>query len=78
MRWPGLQESYGKALRESPVFASSSDLGKKTGGSAEGVKSDDLARPGDRRWDELHKRVIEHVSPLVVSLQSFRYNYSRY
>ncbi|RIB22313.1 hypothetical protein C2G38_2243367 [Gigaspora rosea] len=41
MRWPRIQELYGTALRQTPVFA----LGDEA---------------GEKRWQELHKRVIEH------------------
>lgn len=63
MRWPGIESMYGPVLRESPIFAPSSTLGRKTGSKAEGKKAEDLDRPGETRWEELHKRVVEHVSP---------------
>jgi 26S proteasome regulatory subunit N5 len=37
-------------------------LGKKTGSKAEGKKAEELDNPGEQRWEELHKRVVEHVS----------------
>jgi 26S proteasome regulatory subunit N5 len=52
MRWPGIEGLYGPTLRQSYVFRSA--LTKK----ADGKEVDD----GERRWEELHKRVIEHVS----------------
>jgi 26S proteasome regulatory subunit N5 len=64
MRWPGIESLYGQTLRQSPVFASETTLGKKTGSKAEGKKEDEIQRPGDYRWEELHKRVVEHVRPL--------------
>lgn len=62
MRWPGIESLYGQTLRQSPVFASETTLGKKTGSKAEGKKAEEIERPGDYRWEELHKRVVEHVS----------------
>lgn len=62
MRWPGIESLYGPTLRQSPVFAPGSTLGKKTGARAEEKKPEELANPGEARWEELHKRVIEHVS----------------
>ncbi|KAG9301563.1 hypothetical protein G9A89_003198 [Geosiphon pyriformis] len=41
MRWPRIQELYGTALRQTPVFTANDEAGEK-------------------RWQELHKRVIEH------------------
>lgn len=41
MRWPKVEEVYGKELRQSDVFSSK-------------------VENGDRRWDDLRKRVIEH------------------
>jgi len=61
MRWQGITSLYGERLRQSPLFASDSTLGKKTGSKAEGRKADDIARPGEARWEDLHKRVVEHV-----------------
>ena len=62
MRWPGIESLYGPTLRQSPVFATDSVLGKRTGAHAEGKPADEVSRPGDARWAQLHKRVIEHVS----------------
>ena len=62
MRWPGIESVYGQTLRQSPVFASESLLGQKTGSKAEGKKAEEIERPGEARWEELHKRVVEHVS----------------
>jgi 26S proteasome regulatory subunit N5 len=62
MRWPGIESLYGPTIRQSPIFAPSSTLGKKTGSKAEDKKSEELENPGEHRWEELHKRVIEHVS----------------
>jgi len=62
MRWPGIEEIYGPALRQSLVFSPNSTLGLKTGAGAEGKDPSEIGQPGDIRWEELHKRVIEHVS----------------
>nr|XP_019004200.1 26S proteasome regulatory subunit N5 [Kwoniella mangroviensis CBS 8507]OCF67661.1 26S proteasome regulatory subunit N5 [Kwoniella mangroviensis CBS 8507] len=60
MRWSGIEQLYGPTLRQSPIFASGSTLGKKTGIKAEGKKSEEIDNPGQVRWEELHKRVTEH------------------
>lgn len=57
MRWPSIGQLYGPALRQSPVFAPDSTLGLKTGPTSE-TKTDD--KPGESRWEALHKRVVEH------------------
>jgi 26S proteasome regulatory subunit N5 len=62
MRGPGIESLYGPTIRQSPIFAPSSVLGKKTGSKAEGKKAEELDNPGEQRWEELHKRVVEHVS----------------
>ncbi len=49
MRWPGIESLYGPTLRQSTVFAS----------APQGEKGEDA---GKKRWEALHKRVIEHVS----------------
>jgi 26S proteasome regulatory subunit N5 len=61
MRWPGIESLYGPSLRQSPIFASGSQLGKKTGVRAEGKKAEEIDNPGELRWEALHKRVVEHV-----------------
>lgn len=65
MRWPGIEELYGPTLRKSPVFQHNSTFGKKTGSRAEGKKAEELDQPGEWRWEQLHKRVIEHVRCLA-------------
>lgn len=62
MRWPGIEQLYGPALRKTPVFAPDSTLGKKTGQSLQTQKAgtDPNQSPGDARWKQLHMRVIEH------------------
>jgi len=62
MRWPGIESLYGPTLRQTPVFASESTLGVKTSSRTEEIKPEDSTRPGDARWEDLHKRVVEHVS----------------
>ncbi|KAJ9092508.1 hypothetical protein QFC19_008721 [Naganishia cerealis] len=54
MRWPGVESLYGPILRESDVFAPSS--------GAAGVED-----AGSKRWDNLHKRVIEHNIRVIAS-----------
>ena len=66
MRWPGIEALYGSTLRQSPVFAVESKLGVKTGSKAEGKETEKVENPGDARWEELHKRVIEHVRKSVL------------
>ncbi|RSH89355.1 hypothetical protein EHS25_002467 [Saitozyma podzolica] len=70
MRWPGIESLYGPTLRQSPVFAPGSTLGKKTGARAEEKKPEELANPGEARWEELHKRVIEHNLRVIASYYS--------
>lgn len=57
MRWPGIQELYGPALRKSKVFGPKGTPGLE-GDIEEDV--DEGANPGEARWQELHKRVVEH------------------
>ncbi|OAV92789.1 hypothetical protein PTTG_12239, partial [Puccinia triticina 1-1 BBBD Race 1] len=54
MRWPGIQELYGPVLRKSRVFGPAG-----TSGLVGDIAEDDPLA-GDRRWEELHKRVVEH------------------
>ncbi|KAI9631974.1 uncharacterized protein MKK02DRAFT_21179 [Dioszegia hungarica] len=70
MRWPGIEELYGPKIRTSPVFAPDSDLGKKTGTNAEGKKPEELEKPGEWRWEQLHKRVVEHNIRVLASYYS--------
>ncbi|WVR06317.1 hypothetical protein IAU60_003347 [Kwoniella sp. DSM 27419] len=70
MRWSGIEGLYGPTLRQSPIFASGSKLGKKTGANAEGKKSEEIENPGDVRWEELHKRVTEHNIRVIASYYS--------
>ena len=66
MRWPGIEALYGPTVRQSPVFSPSSTLGKKTGSKAEGKKAEEIDNPGEHRWEDLHKRVVEHVRQLAL------------
>ena len=72
MRWPGLETLYGPTLRQSPVFAEWSTLGAKTGSKAEEKKTE-VEKPGNLRWEELHKRVIEHVRSQIFSPYALRW-----
>lgn len=71
MRWPGIESLYGPTLRQSPTFATDSLLGKKTGIKAEGKTAEEIERPGESRWEQLHKRVVEHVSGYLSFLGVF-------
>ncbi|CAH7683721.1 PCI domain-containing protein [Phakopsora pachyrhizi] len=57
MRWPGIQELYGPALRKSKVFGPRGSIGLE-GDIEEYV--DPEVDSGEQRWQELHKRVVEH------------------
>jgi len=70
MRWPGIENLYGPTLRQSPVFAPGSKLGVKTGSKAEGKKPEEVEDAGDARWEELHKRVIEHNIRVIAAYYS--------
>lgn len=67
MRWSGIEGIYGPTLRQSPVFALGSTLGKKIGTTEKSHKDveKNFDNPGDARWDQLHMRIIEHVSDSV-------------
>jgi 26S proteasome regulatory subunit N5 len=62
MRWPGIEGLYGPTLRATPVFAPDTTLGTKTSSRTDEVKPEGVSKPGDARWEDLHKRVVEHVS----------------
>ncbi|NXD32452.1 PSD12 ATPase, partial [Spelaeornis formosus] len=70
MRWPGIESLYGQTLRQSPVFAPDSTLGKKTGSKTEGKKVEEIEAPGVARWEELHKRVVEHNIRVIAEYYS--------
>lgn len=67
MRWSGIEGIYGSTLRQSPIFAPRSTLGKKIGTTEKSQKDveKNFDNPGDARWDQLHKRIIEHVSDSI-------------
>lgn len=54
MRWPGVQELYGPALRRTKVFGPAGTTG--VDGDVE-----EADEGGEARWEELHSRVVEHV-----------------
>jgi 26S proteasome regulatory subunit N5 len=59
IRWSLIQQHYGRFLRQSKVFAPN---------DSQSVLSDleeDTPR-GEKRWEDLHKRVTEHVRPLIL------------
>jgi 26S proteasome regulatory subunit N5 len=68
MRWPGIEALYGPTVRQSPVFSPSSTLGKKSSSKADGKKTEEVENPGEHRWEDLHKRVVEHVSQLMCTM----------
>ncbi|WWC70790.1 uncharacterized protein I206_104742 [Kwoniella pini CBS 10737] len=70
MRWSGIEQLYGPTLRQSPIFASGSKLGKKTGIKAQGKKLEEIENPGQIRWEELHKRVTEHNIRVIATYYS--------
>jgi len=70
MRWPGITALYSEKLRQSPIFAPDSTWGKKTGSKAEGLKPEELAHPGEARWEQLHKRVVEHNIRVIAGYYS--------
>lgn len=59
MRWPGIEALYGESLRQTKVFGS-----KGVAGLAGDIEESEADWQGDKRWDVLHDRVVEHVSPL--------------
>lgn len=62
MRWPGIETLYGPLLRQSPTFSPSSTTSSSSattaGADADGGKH--ALKDGNHRWEELHKRVVEH------------------
>lgn len=68
MRWSGIEGIYGPTLRQSPIFAPGSTLGKKIGVTEKSQKdAEKFDNPGDARWDQLHKRIIEHNLRVIAS-----------
>lgn len=57
MRWPGIEGLYGQSLRQTKVFGP-----KGTPGVAGDIEEDAEESKGDKRWEVLHDRVVEHVS----------------
>ncbi|KAL8293413.1 hypothetical protein RQP46_000114 [Phenoliferia psychrophenolica] len=56
MRWPGIELLYGESLRKTKVFGPKGTVGIE--GDIEEVDSE--GDKGDKRWEVLHARVIEH------------------
>ncbi|SNX81901.1 probable RPN5 - 26S proteasome regulatory subunit [Melanopsichium pennsylvanicum] len=54
MRWPGIETLYGPMLRQTATFLPTS--------TSQTVKVEDgkTVKDGNHRWEELHKRVVEH------------------
>jgi 26S proteasome regulatory subunit N5 len=56
MRWPGIEQLYGPTLRQTRVFGPPGTPGVEGDIEEEGAASE----AGNKRWEELHKRVVEH------------------
>lgn len=57
MRWPGIETLYGPMLRQSPTFSPN----PATSSSSSQTEVDGRqVKDGNHRWEELHKRVVEH------------------
>ncbi|KAM0746422.1 hypothetical protein T439DRAFT_138478 [Meredithblackwellia eburnea MCA 4105] len=54
MRWPGIEGLYGASLRQTKVFGSKGTKG------VQGDIEEESGDKGDKRWEVLHDRVIEH------------------
>lgn len=65
MRWPGIEELYGTHLRQTKVFGS-----KGVAGVQGDIDEEDKLAKGDVRWEELHMRVVEHVSDIDLQSRS--------
>ncbi|EST06501.1 Proteasome component (PCI) domain protein [Kalmanozyma brasiliensis GHG001] len=59
MRWPGIEELYGPLLRQSPTFSSTENAAPAQEGKS--------PKDGAHRWDQLHKRVVEHNIRVISS-----------
>ncbi|KAJ9476582.1 26S proteasome regulatory subunit RPN5 [Pseudozyma hubeiensis] len=59
MRWPGIEELYGPLLKSSPTFSSKA--------SATPSSSTTPVKDGPHRWEQLHKRVVEHNIRVISS-----------
>lgn len=62
MRWPGIESLYGEDLRRTKVFGP-----KGTVGVVGDVEESEASSKGDKRWEVLHDRVVEHVRRLPPS-----------
>lgn len=60
MRWPGIEELYGPSLRSTRVFGANGTQQLDAGDISDQNESAKDAK-GDKRWEELHLRVVEHV-----------------
>lgn len=60
MRWPGIEELYGPLLKRSAVFSAAST-------AATASASTSPVRDGAHRWEQLHKRVVEHNIRVISS-----------
>ncbi|PWZ01445.1 hypothetical protein BCV70DRAFT_236129 [Testicularia cyperi] len=69
MRWPGIETLYGPMLRQTPTFAPAP-------AAASSRAKPSAIEDGDYRWEELHKRVVEH-NIRVVSKYYTRISLSR-
>ena len=63
MRWPGIIDLYGSRLRQTRVFG---EVGRAAPAVAADVgdleeENEDAGVKGQKRWDDLHTRVLEHV-----------------
>jgi 26S proteasome regulatory subunit N5 len=66
MRWPGIESLYGASLRSTKVFGSTG-----VNGIEGDIEETSTSGNGDKRWEELHNRVVEHVrslSPFPLSI----------
>jgi 26S proteasome regulatory subunit N5 len=54
MRWPGIESLYGESLRTTRVF------GPKGVAGVQGDVEEDEPR-GEKRYEDLHARIVEHV-----------------
>ncbi|SGY27386.1 BQ5605_C008g05237 [Microbotryum silenes-dioicae] len=59
MRWPGIEGLYGASLRQTKVFGSTG-----VAGVAGDIEEDSKHSQGDKRYEVLHDRIIEHVRSL--------------
>lgn len=55
--WDNIQGLYGEALRQTKVFGP-----KGTAGVEGDIEEDAKHGKGDKRWQVLHDRIVEHVS----------------